>query len=342
MTLKNLFVLSSLVMSVSFNVFAISEDNYSSEFKIKILPLIDSFKSDYFVGAKNVKIHYATYSTKSDAKKCLVILPGRSEPLEKYAEVVHDLEEKVPGEFAFFLMDHRGQGSSQRMLSKTGDYTKGHSDDFDNYTSDLKNFLAITVDKHSCKQKFLLAHSLGAGIATAFMQENPEVFDRAAFSSPMFKIQTNPYKYGVARTIVLAQMAIGKCDEFAIGQKPFNPKAVFSENKFTTSEARFTMAMNMFNQIVPEAQLGGVTNGWLNEVMKGTRKIRKNYSDVKIPLHVFTAGIENYSETSEMVKFCDQAPYCVRTHLETSKHEVLMDRDVNRNQVLAELVEFFH
>ena len=323
-----------------FASFAISESNYETEYREKVLPLLYSMKTGFFDGTEKIKIHYATYSTNAQSKNCVIILPGRSEPLLKYAEVVHSLEEKNPGKFAFFLMDHRGQGSSQRMLTNNGDYEKGHADRFAHYVSDLEIFMNTIVQAHGCDHKNLLAHSLGAGIATAYMIEHPEVFDRAAISSPMLKIQTKPYKYSVARTIVAAQILIGNKGKFAIGQKLFNPDLKFEDNNFTTSRARFDMTMETFKTF-PETRLGGVTNGWLNEIMKGTRKIRKHYQDIKIPIRMFYAGIENYSETSEMIRFCQEAPYCTSVLLNSAKHEVLMDRDSNRDVVIDEISQLF-
>lgn len=334
-----LFLLS-LSLLMSSNVFAISEKNYAEEYQKKVLPVQWMMTSRFFEGAEKVKIHYSTFFTNPSSQTCLVILPGRSEPLLKYAEVVHSLEEKNPGKFAFYLMDHRGQGYSYRMIKGVENSERGHVDNFDNYVADLRTFMDTIVSKRDCKQKFLLAHSLGAGIGIAFMQEYPEVFDRAALSSPMLKIQTKPYKYGLARTIVLAQMAIGKGKSFSIGQKPYNSDSKFEDNTFTTSEARFNMTKQTFKDH-PETKLGGVTNGWLNEVMKATRKIRKHYDEITIPVHMFHAGIETYSEPSEMVRFCDKAPHCTRTFFPESKHEVMMDRDVHRDVVMAEVSELF-
>lgn len=335
-------LIACLLLVFSSSLFAISEDQYAQEYKEKIIPLMKSFKEGTFVGEKNIKIHYSTYSSANDATKCLVILPGRTEPKEKYAEVVHTLDNgKLKGELAYFLMDHRGQGRSERILSKEDqDNEKGHVDDFDYYARDVKRFLDEVVSKHSCKEKFLLAHSLGAGIATDFLEKNPEYFDRAALSSPMLKIITAPYAYLVARSIVTASVAAGRGDKYAIGQKAFDGTRDFSKNTFTSSPARYEMAMGMFD-LYPETRLGGVTNRWLYEVMKGTNKVRQKYDSIRIPLRVFHAGIESYSEPEEMIKLCTEARYCVRTFLETSKHEVMMDRDVNRDIVMNELEDFF-
>ena len=333
-------LLAGFMVFFSVQAFALSEANYAQEYKEKIVPLINSMTKGSFVGERSLPIHFATYTTNPNSVICMVILPGRTEALEKYAEVVHDLDRGVKkGVYKFFLMDHRGQGSSGRMDKVPSEI--GYVDEFNNYVLDVKNFMDNVVAVNNCSQKFLLAHSLGAGIAVSFMQQYPEYFDRAALSSPMLKIQTAPYSYKVARSIVLASMAAGRGKKLAIGQETFSGIRDFEANNFTTSKERYEMAMNMFDMI-PEARLGGVSNRWLNEIMKGTKEIRKNYSDLKIPLRVFQAGIETYSHSDEMVKLCDEASYCKRVYLPDSKHEVLMDRDVNRNVVIHELETFFN
>ena len=335
-----LFTLSSFFSSA----FAISEENYATEYKEKIIPVLNSFQHGSFTGQNSISIHYATYNFKIDneSTRCLIILPGRSEPLEKYAEVVHSLNTgSLAGNFTYFLMDHRGQGSSGRMISKeASDSEKGHVDEFENYTLDLKKFLDTVVAQKNCSEKFLLAHSLGAGISIDFLQKFPNYFDRVALTSPMLKILTAPYKYAVARSIVLASMAVGRGEKYAVGQKAFNPVRNFEANTFTTSAVRYDMAMNIYD-LFPKTKLGGVTNRWLNEVMKATHKIRLNYGKITIPLRVFHAGNESYSEPGEMVRLCDEAANCQRTFLPSSKHEVLMDKDSNRDVVIAGLEEFF-
>lgn len=337
--MKSLII--ALLLSTSPSVFAISEANYAAEYQEKIVPVLHKYQYGEFEGRNKISIHYATYTTNPISTRCLVILPGRTEPIEKYAEVVESLDTgKLAGQFTYFLMDHRGQGSSERMISDSSDYQKGYVDHFENYADDIKIFMDTVVAQKNCSEKLLLAHSLGAGISVDFLQRYPEYFDRAALTSPMLKILTAPYSYAVARTIVLASMAAGRAKKFAVGQKEFNPTRDFDNNAFTTSSARYEMAMSTFD-LFPKAKLGGVTNQWLNEVMSTTRTIRKHYGDITIPLRVFHAGNELYSEPGEMIRLCEEAPHCNRTLLPTSKHEVLMDRDVNRDQVIAGLEEFF-
>ncbi len=333
--LIGLFLYSSLF---SQNLFALSEKNYPAEYAEKIVPLIKKMNEGTFNGVNNVSIHYRTY-LQPQARNCLVILPGRTEPVEKYAEVIYDLTQTPTGKnLDFYLMDHRGQGQSARM-TKVGDM--GYVDHFANYVTDIETFVRLQELDIRCEHKFLLAHSMGAGIATALIIKNPNIFERVALSSPMLKIMTRPYSYGVARTIVEAQTLVGRGAKFAIGQTGFNPDAKFEENSFTSSPERFVMAMSMFDTF-PLAKLGGVANRWVLEIMKGTNPIRSRFHEISVPLMLFHAGLEAYSEPSEMIKLCDEAANCKRVYLETSKHEVMMDRDVNRNVVIKNLVNFFY
>ncbi|MFA6238646.1 MAG: alpha/beta fold hydrolase [Bacteriovorax sp.] len=335
--MKSLLVSIVASFLLTTNVFAISETDYQKNFQEKIIPFLSTMHEGSFSGADKVSIHYRTL-IRQKADNCLVILPGRTEPLEKYAEVVYDLLQTDAGKnLNFYLMDHRGQGSSGRMKSPAD---MGHIDQFENYVADLETFIALLKLDQNCEEKFLLAHSMGAGIATAFLLKHPKAFDRVAFSSPMLKIMTRPYKYGVARAIVEAMTRAGRGAKFAIGQKGFNTDSKFEENTFTTSPARFSMAMSTFDNY-PKTKIGGVSNRWILEIMKGTNSIRSRYHEISAPLRVFNAGIEAYSEPSEMVKLCDEAANCKRIYLETSKHEVMMDRDANRNIVLNELSQFF-
>ncbi len=326
-------VLITLIM-IS-NAFAVSETDYKNNYENYVRPFLSTMKDEY-LSSNGLKLHYKT-SIKADAPYCMVILPGRSEPAEKYAEFIYDLRTSPVGDYLnFFVLDHRGQGSSDRMDPKLD---MGYVDHFENYVSDLDNFLNQVVSNHKCKKRFLFAHSMGAGIGLSWVVNNQKYFDGLMISSPMLKIQTTPYSYAVAKSIVTAMMAIGKGNEFAIGQKPFNSNDPFEANKFTTSVERFKMTMNLFEEL-PQTKLGGVSNRWLYEVMNGTRKLRLNYKKFKTPIHMYRAGTELYSEPEEMQKFCKEALQCIEMVLDSSKHEVVNDIDENRNLVLYDIVQF--
>lgn len=332
--MKSIFLLLSLVTATS--TWAIPEADYANAYQREIVPLLKRFKRGTFVGAKDIKISTAQWKSSPMADRCLVILPGRSEQLEKYAEVVHTLNEgELKGQLVYFLMDHRGQGSSQRFMPQID---RGYVDDFDHYAQDVKTFFDQVVTQTYCRETYLLAHSMGAGIAVDFLQKYPGVVDRAVLTSPMLKILTKPYPYAVARGIVLGSMAIGRGKHFAIGEKPYSPIDNFEANRFTSSKVRYDMWMNLFREL-PQTQLGGVTNRWVNEIMKGTKKVRTRYGQLLLPLRVIKATDERYSEPAEMEKLCRQAAQCEATTL-VGKHEVLMEKDEVRDLAMQTIVQF--
>jgi len=325
------FAYSSLSM-------ALDENHYDEQYKQNVVPLLRSMHDGFFSGEKKVQIHYKTL-LQANARNCLVIFPGRSEAIEKYAEVVYDLAQTTAGKnLNFYLMDHRGQGSSGRMVSPDD---LGYVDQFHNYVLDVESFIKDQKLEKNCEKVFLLAHSLGAGISTAYILLHPKFFNKVALISPMLKILTKPYTYKVARAIVQASTMIGRGAKFAVGQKRFNPDDKFEGNTVTSSLARFKMSRSIF-VTYPASKLGGVSNRFVLEVMKGTNLIRSRYHEISAPLRVFHAGLEYFSEPSEMIKICDEAINCERSLFTTSKHELLMERDEIRSEVIKSLGEFFN
>lgn len=332
-------VLTILSMfSMLFSSHAITTSDYETQFKKTILPYyLSSSVEGTFTGVDGVSIYYRKKDS-ADKKRCLVILPGRSEPIMKYAEVFYDLEkalEDAKSPHHIFLMDHRGQGLSGR---ETNNSQIGYVKKFDHYVDDLRTFIETVVKPNRCLGVGLVAHSMGAGIALAYMNLFPDTFDRLVFSSPMLKIQTDPYPYLVARSIVQAQVIAGNGKNYAPGQANHNPQAKFEENRFTTSPERFKMAQDIY-QWYPSSTLGGVSNNWIYQVMKGTNQIRKIYPKINPPMVVFTAGTELYSDPKEMRELCEEAMDCERVHFPTAKHEIFMDRDENRSVALEKAVE---
>lgn len=338
-TLRLLVSLVFVASTFSFKAQAISEINYKETYKLLVLPLLNNFKYGSFEGMNEMNIHYAHFTTNQKARECIVILPGKGEPIEKYAEVVHSLNFGLTyGRYQYFLMDHRGQGSSERLIPE--DSYKGHVDYFENYILDVKEFMDEVVSHSGCDNSYLLAHSMGAGIGIALDMEYPGYFKKMGLISPMLKVKTTPYPYAVARAMVKANVFLGKKKEFAPGQETWTGERDFEKNKFTNSEVRYEMTMDIFD-LYPKAKLGGVTNNWLYEVMKKTDDMRKHYDVSKTPSRVYIAGTELYSDEKEMERFCVETHQCEARFFKFSKHEILMDKDVNRSLAIADLLLFF-
>src|SRR5689334_12623454 len=137
--------------------YAISEINYSDTYNKKVLPYFESAKMEYFTGLGGVKIAYRVFKAPHERAK-IVLLPGRTEGIRKYAELIYDLQG-----VSIYVMEHRGQGESGRIAS---DPQMQYVDSYKDYVKDLESFMdAIVQPKSTAQSKtppktLLLAHSM--------------------------------------------------------------------------------------------------------------------------------------------------------------------------------------
>lgn len=111
----------------------------------------------------------------------VVILPGRTEFIEKYGRVIGRLRDRG---FAVAAIDWRGQGLSQRREATPH---LGHVDRFLHYQRDLDALLAHPDVAASPGPRRMLAHSMGACIGYRRLAERGD-FASAVFTAPMFRL----------------------------------------------------------------------------------------------------------------------------------------------------------
>ena len=292
----------------------------------------------YFQGVDDCHIAYATLpigQVQEPSLGALVILPGRTEPFAKYLELVSDLSNKG---YDLFLMDHRGQGLSCRMLPDT---EKGHVESFKDYIDDVRTMIEQIVKPTNPQKTFILAHSMGGNIATIYAEKHPETIDGLILSAPMHQIITDPYPEVIAYSIVWTATFFGLGGDYAIGKEPYDWNFKFEDCITTHSQQRFNAEMSIVKQN-PSLAVGGPTNSWIKESLKATSKVRKNRNTKKLtmPVMIFQAGDDLYVHNSAQEEVCNEAAQCERHLFEGSYHEILMEQDSTRNRALDLISEF--
>ncbi|MEM7539235.1 MAG: lysophospholipase [Chloroflexota bacterium] len=135
----------------------------------------------FFNGIRNTNIYYQ-YWRPEKPKAVVLIVHGLSEHSGRYMNVVNRL---VPAGYAVYSLDHLGHGRS--------DGTKVHVETFADYTETLKLYFDIVHTKEVGTKEtadypfFLLGHSMGGLIASAYLLEHQADFIGAILSAPAIK-----------------------------------------------------------------------------------------------------------------------------------------------------------
>ena len=138
--------------------------------------------------------------------RTVLILGGRTEFVEKYAETFIDLQRRG---FAVVTHDWRGQGLSGRLLANPH---KGHVGAYEDYIADLDTVIdaRIPADQHG--HIIVLAHSMGGHVALRYLHDRPGLIERAVLSAPMVDIFDHFAARLFATGLARAAIALGLSD----------------------------------------------------------------------------------------------------------------------------------
>ena len=328
------FLLSLLIL-FSLDSFAINEKDYVHLFNQDVVPYLLNSQIETINGVDNLSIRYQVINEFSS--QCLLILPGRQEPLEKYAELAFDINHnQLFPPMTIIIVDHRGQGLSGRM---TANSQIGYVDHFEDYISDSKKILSSRMSELGCKSNYLLAHSMGGAIGLGLLLEDQLKFKAAVFSAPMWMINTKPYPNLMASMISGMNDILGNAKKYALGQHDYI-ESTLSETTTTHSPIRFEMAQQIYREN-HLTKVGGVSNRWIFESLKFTKKLRSQSKEIHIPIVVLQAGQDTFVKKEGQDQVCGKIKLCQKYFFPTSFHEIFMENDKIRNEALSITLRFF-
>lgn len=327
----NILILASLLISSI--TWAIPENELHTAWNDKALPYFQSMTTGQLKNAHGLKLKYF-YKVTPGNERSIVIVPGRSEPAIKYAELIYDLKDSG---FDFFILDHQGQGESTRRLP---DSHKGHVEEFKHYVNDFEYFINQVVMSKSPSNNpvYLIAHSMGGAITTHYMSQHPGVFKKAVLVAPMMEMNTAPYSETTALYYSKLLVSTGKGNDYAPDYGPYKPEEdTFEKNFYTHSEARFNISKFIFTNWT-SLTVGGPTARWVHESLKATKNIDK--LNVAIPIMIFQSGLDQVVKPGRQNSFCKKGK-CEIIHIPDAHHEILMEKDLIRDEVLSNIKSFF-
>ncbi len=298
----------------------------------------ENAQSNYFIGADNIRIHTLSI-TATNNNKAVVISQGRNESILKYREVAYDFHSQG---YDVFLIDHRGQGFSERF---GGDQHRGYVVDFQDYVDDLNQYVTTLELDKKYQYRYLLSHSMGGTINALYLQQYKHPFQATVFFSPMLSINLAGLPSFLAKLIAYSSAEV--CSWFS-DKACYVPlgkgyvQGVFEGNPLTHSKARFYSGKIGF-EAFPETQLGDATMRWVATSISATEQAVENAHKINIPVLMFQAGGDTVVTSKgqkllfKNVTNCNLNQYI---NIEDAKHEILLERDEFRLTALNHTFQF--
>jgi lysophospholipase len=331
-----------------------TEENFVSTHRDQVTRLLSSshdlpLESDHPAdGNGPVTLTYRIFAPEFDSGKgAIVISTGRTEALITYGELVHDLTRQG---YYVYVLNHRGQGSSTRLIAGDDRRERGHVDDFNFYVDDLHKLVTNVVKKHSPSHPrlFLLAHSMGGGIASLYLEREAfrKDFTAAALITPMHQPVLGGEK--VTRLLAWANRRIPMmaADRYGVAQKGYCP-APFVANDLSHSKVRYENLRELYGRPENAAQrIGGVTHGWIRQAYAAANIARTNAGDIAIPVLLLQATEDTAVAGWAQTEFCagvgrTAGGCCKGFAIEKSFHAVFIEADNFRIPAMTTVLDFF-
>ena len=283
-------------------------------------PIPGNHTVGFFEGVGNRKLRYAIFKSDTPvAKGTVVLLQGRNESIEKYAETIGELTARGLWVATY---DFRGQGGSARLLR---DARSGHVRRFTDYERDLDTFLEQVVLPDTRLPFFLLAHSTGALIALSAAPMLANRVERMVLCSPFVALGGQSASPQTIRLLARLSCLTG------FGSRPLKPPGPahgFAGNPLTGDETRFRRNATIAAEH-PELNLGPPTARWLNECFAAIDRVMQpdHLAEIMIPTLVLAPTqdvIVPYAAQERLTRHFRAGQLITVTG---SRHELLQERD---------------
>jgi lysophospholipase len=277
-----------------------------------------------------VELRYARWPPPPGRKGTVCLFQGRAEFIEKYFETVRDLRARG---FAVATLDWRGQGLSERALRNR---RKGYVRTFSQYHTDLETFINEVVLPDCPPPVFALAHSMGATVLLRASFAGHRWFDRMVLLAPMIALPGARRSVGTRMAIrTLRMMGLGGLyvpggDATVMMQRPF------IGNLLTSDPVRYARNIAVL-EAEPALAIGWPTVAWTDSAFNVMGEIsERGYAGrIRQPMLIIAAGLDGIVSTPAIDEFSVRLRAGSHLIVPGARHELLMEQDRFRGQVLA-------
>lgn len=268
------------------------------------------------------------------AKGSVLIFPGRTEYVEKYSDAARELNARG---FASAAIDWRGQGLSDRA---SDDRRLGHVDQFNEYQSDVRAYVAAARAANLPEPYFLLGHSMGGCIGLRALHQGLAV-RAAGFSAPMWGLELTPAVRAGGWVLSTLARSVGLGQRYApTPAASAEPAAQPFEGNLLTTDAEMFAWMQDQIRLHPDLFLGGVSLGWLNAALRECLSLSRMAAP-DMPTLCWLGSEEKIVDPDAIHVRMGSWAQGELIHVPGAEHEVLMERANMRATTFDEMAAFF-
>jgi lysophospholipase len=269
------------------------------------------------------KLHLAQWA--SGQSKSVLILPGRGEPVEKYAPVA----ERLLGLGCdVWGLDWRGQGRSPRfaVAGSPALARRGHVQSFERLVDD-----AAAVIRGFDQPVMVLAHSMGGALFLRLLQKDPAIaahLSGALLSGPMIDIPTGRWAPWVVRWTARLAVLGRRGHAYAPGYGDWVPRpTAFEGNRGTSCPDSYRWEQD-FLAARPELQVGGPTWRWVAEAYRLMGRLWQPWPQrfPNLPVRVVVGDEDRYVQPARHRAFFARFPQADLHWIPGGRHELLFER----------------
>lgn len=279
-----------------------------------------------------VSLRAARFKAPSDRpfKGTVCLFQGRAEFIEKYFEVIGELNERG---FTVAALDWRGQGGSQRRLKNR---RRGHVGNFADFQNDLDVFMEDFARPECHPPFFALGHSMGGPIVLEGARRRTTWWDRIVLTAPMIGLPglaADPMTRRLAVLLVglgLGRMWVPGGGAGDYGERPF-------ENNVLTSDPARYARMTALCKAAKDVTIGSPTIGWLRAAHHAMELLEdpERVAQIRTPTLFVAAANDKVIANRPMEILASQMRTADVVMLPTARHEILQERDGIRDAFWA-------
>lgn len=297
-----------------------------------------NFGSAFWTHADDgVRIRLGVWRLQDGARGTVLILPGRTECIEKYGYTIQAFAEAG---FNCIVIDWRGHGLSG---ATTENAIVSHVQDFSEYQCDMNALLTFATSVSLPKPWFTFSHSMGGCIALRTLSGDVPIA-ASVFTAPMWGIHLSPLEKPFALPVTWAATVSGFGHCFAPGNVPQQTTSYvlsvpFEGNRLTRNEKMFDHMVKLA-EALPALRKGAPSFGWVYSALRECRSLEKSTSP-KTPALAFQGLADKVVDPVSTTKRIAAWPGGEVHKFNGARHDLLYENDEVRDKIHKDSIRFF-